>query len=797
MYLKRFILKKKDMRSETLVIVVVCLFLVVFPSRCYSYLFKDEARGTHLSILGLGMVRLNYSFIEGDILGFEESDDGFREGVDTQEFLSLTAQGIVFRNYALEGNARYSEDDDPDWNFRVKLARDESYLIFGDQPNIFETPYFTRYASPFRGLTLHLERDEKVGLTTVGAVTKGTSEKQELVPDGTSGPYFLDAIPVVPGSEIVTLEVRNRNDEQQVLELDKQERNVDYTIDYDNGEINFTEPVERETFRGDPVVIVVRYRTESESSSFQTAILGARVAVSPASWGSGGATYISEFNRDPLSDGFESRQEIYGIDTTVKLGEAVRLNTEYALSQTHADAEDAQDLPQAMRARLDVKLGANLEFFGEFERAERDFLTFANPYIDPNEQELQMVGRYFYRDNQLLELGYSFWQDNITEGSENPSTLTHRPYIAWEAYLRDNLRIFSRYEYLKTTDDQTPDETDKQTHVFLVGGMQEFLTVPLVKKMALRAEYQRSDFDDYTDEEADTITHQAAVRLSSELAREVQARLEQRERLIHEKALGENTERQDISEVSLSLNRWQRWSADTKYQYKATHDLLLDKRASAAHIIILSADYKPLEVLTSSAKLEFRDETFFYPTDEAAEDDWELVADEDERASRTFNAEARLVYTPIEDLTARLRYEYQQTEDTGATSARTLEDTTEFRVNYAFDRRRSRLTAALKVERDLLESPPTPETETRTTTYLFSGARQMTDRWDVLAQYKRETVELNDDNFREDFLGEIGYKAGRFLKIVGGYQHARFQDKEDSTNDYTANLLYVKIIGKL
>ncbi len=147
-------------------------------------------------------MRLNYAWVDGNGAFYEDSDDGFREGFDHREFLSLTASGILFYNYTLDGEVHYNQDDDPDWNFFAKLARDESYLIFGDQPDIFEEPYFTRYTLPFRGLTLHIEGDP-AGVMAFGAITRGTVSKEEITPDGTSGPYRLAKIPVVPGSEIV------------------------------------------------------------------------------------------------------------------------------------------------------------------------------------------------------------------------------------------------------------------------------------------------------------------------------------------------------------------------------------------------------------------------------------------------------------------------------------------------------------------------------------------------------------------------------------------------------------------
>jgi hypothetical protein len=127
----------------------------------------------------------------------------------------------------------------------------------------------------------------------------------------------------------------------------------------------------------------------------------------------------------------------------------------------------------------------------------------------------------------------------------------------------------------------------------LFGGIQEFATVPVLKKVNLRGEYQFNDFEDKTDQEADTLTHLLGLRAATEPAREIIVYAEQRERLIHDKDLKENTERQDISELGLELNRWQRFSAQSKYQYRAVHDLLRDEQESERHTVILGPNTNP------------------------------------------------------------------------------------------------------------------------------------------------------------------------------------------------------------
>ena len=766
------------------IVLVVCS--LVFSSASHAYLLKDEGSGSSVSIFGMGMVRLNYAWLDGNEELFAADKEGFLEGVDTREFLSLTVNGVVLRDYSLEGEVHYDPVDISDWDFYARLSRDNHYLLLGDQANIFSEQYFTRYSQPFRGLTLHAE-GERFGVTTFGAVTRGETEREELTPDGTSGAYDFSNIPVVPESDIVFLEVRNQYDLTEVLETIPQERNVDYTIDYDTGEITFANPMNAETFRGDAVVIVVIYKGLSESSAFRTALIGSRGVVRPVKWLSIGVTHVAEFDRDPgLSEGFDARQEVYGIDSALTLGESWKLSTEYAFSRQHADETAPDDVPQAFRAELRGAVGEQFELQAKYHRTERDFLTFANPGLDPNEQELEMAGVYAYRLNHSLKIGYSFLQDNQPNDAADATTTTHRPYLEWSAHVRDHTELFSKYEYIRATDDQTPKTTDKQTHTWLAGGVQEFLTVPVLSKLTLRGEYQFSDFEDDTNQEPDTLTHQLGLRAASEPVSKILAYVEQRERLVFDKDIEDYTTRQDISEAGVELKRWERFSGASKYQYRVIHDLLQERKTSERHVLTLSSDYQIFTPLNGAGKFELRDETFF-----AAD------PDDSRSATRTLNAEGRLTYTPKKDLTARLRYAYEQTRAEADVATTTAEDEAEFRLNYAFDARKTRLTGVVKIERDLTEAPPTPETKTRTITYIAGATREFFDSWDLLVQYKHKQTELTAETESDEFLGEVGYKFGRFLKLTAGYQHSRFADSLESANNYTANSVYFKLIGKL
>ncbi|MGK7390431.1 MAG: hypothetical protein ACNS60_08770 [Candidatus Cyclobacteriaceae bacterium M2_1C_046] len=141
--------------------------------------------------------------------------------------------------YLPEGNSQYLRDYD---HVSVKLYNDKFSLEAGDQQWVNDS-YYGRYARNVEGarLQLHRETEKGISVTTIGgASARGKFSRQQLdVQDGVTGPYRIprpaasSLVVILPGTEKVFL------DGKQLLRgLDN-----DYIIDYNQGEITFTNEV--------------------------------------------------------------------------------------------------------------------------------------------------------------------------------------------------------------------------------------------------------------------------------------------------------------------------------------------------------------------------------------------------------------------------------------------------------------------------------------------------------------------------------------------------------------------------
>jgi hypothetical protein len=159
-------------------------------------------------------------------------------------------------------------------------------------------------------------------------------QRDILVPDGTSGYYFLSRRLLLPGSEVVFLEWEELNRPGTVIEAQRLYRGTDYQIDYDRGTLLFNDPIFRTEVDdlGQVLVsrIVANYQYESQAGNnnlfagrFQYNL--GRV-LNQDSWV--GATYLTE-NQD------DRNYQLYGADTQIVLGDRGQLLAEFAHSQNN------------------------------------------------------------------------------------------------------------------------------------------------------------------------------------------------------------------------------------------------------------------------------------------------------------------------------------------------------------------------------------------------------------------------------------------------------------------------------
>ena len=143
----------------------------------------------------------------------------------------------------------------------VKLERPQFYALFGDYETGLSNTQLTRYNRAFNGVKAEF-RNENVSATAFAADTPFRHRREEIQGNGLSGPYALAIRDILPNSERVVIEVRDRLRSEKIIESQSLDRHIDYDIDYVAGTLRFRKPILSRTSQLDPQFIIVDYEVD-------------------------------------------------------------------------------------------------------------------------------------------------------------------------------------------------------------------------------------------------------------------------------------------------------------------------------------------------------------------------------------------------------------------------------------------------------------------------------------------------------------------------------------------------------
>jgi hypothetical protein len=161
-------------------------------------------------------------------------------------------------------------------------------------------------------------------------------QRDVIPPDGTSGFYFLSRRILLPGSEVVSVELEELNRPGTVLARTQLNRGNDYEIDYDRGTLLFNQPLLRTDVDkfGQVLVrrIVVSYQYENQdnSSNLFAGRLRYHLNRTPNQESWFGASYL--YQNQGVRD-----FELYGADALISLSPTTNIVAEYAHSRNNSD----------------------------------------------------------------------------------------------------------------------------------------------------------------------------------------------------------------------------------------------------------------------------------------------------------------------------------------------------------------------------------------------------------------------------------------------------------------------------
>jgi uncharacterized repeat protein (TIGR01451 family) len=310
------------------------------------------------TIVGLAEGTLGYNKLQGKVEDLGESD-GKRL---TDGRLALYAKGRVRGKWLMtlaydsdkkEDETRFGGIIDPDAYYTVyadrserrydaasvrklylKLERPQFYALFGDFETGIDEPELARYVRAFNGVKAEY-RSDRVSATAFAADSPNRHRHDEIQGNGLSGPYALGARNILPNSERVSIEVRDRLRSDRIVDRRLLSRHVDYDIDYAVGTLRFREPILSRSSGLDPQFIVADYEVDGVAS--RTVNAGGR-----ASWRSRdrkiqvAATAVSDSNG-------EARTSLAGADVRYRPNLSTEIRAEIAVSDNEPKSGSATE----------------------------------------------------------------------------------------------------------------------------------------------------------------------------------------------------------------------------------------------------------------------------------------------------------------------------------------------------------------------------------------------------------------------------------------------------------------------
>lgn len=288
----------------------------------------------------------------------------------------------------------------------LRIEKDAFYALFGDYNTGMIDTTLSRYSRSLTGFKTEYH-DSRYDVNAFAADSSQAFQRTELRGDGTSGIYKLGVTHILPGSDKLRLEVRDRIKPDVILKVQQLTAYADYNLDYNTGELFFKSPVMSQDENFNPIFIVAEYETDSQGKSQLNA--GGRAAV--------------KFMDGKAVVGVSTVREgsgvyggnLQGVDAQYKLNTADTLHAEVA----HSDSTSQVNGQQAGSAQLLEWKRENNTLKGRVYYTEQD-AGFGLGQQSPSVGGLRTYGaqgryqitRYWFTIVDLFE------QDNISTGAK-------------------------------------------------------------------------------------------------------------------------------------------------------------------------------------------------------------------------------------------------------------------------------------------------------------------------------------------------------------------------------------------
>lgn len=330
----------------------------------------------------------------------------------------------------------------------ARLDHKRSYAMFGDFETEMNAPLMG-YNRKLTGVKLHLENSDGDTITVTGA-RPDTAFARDVFPAGSLGILRLSNAEILPGSEIVVLEVRDRRNPEVIISRETLARSVDYNLDPITGEMFFMRYISAFDYLLNLSQIVVTYehRATGMNSTVYTArarknfkSIGLKLGVSAA------------LQTQPGQGNFF----LGGVDAEKKLPAGGMLQLAWATSQgeivgggNYFSSNQSSHDGSAYQLTLTQPLPFRSAILrGRYLQASAGFF---NPYggsITPGSRRAEVNLELKPLANSTLRLGYTDERNETVNVDNSRTTIS----AAWDQLVHERIRLHFGFDHRSFSDD--------------------------------------------------------------------------------------------------------------------------------------------------------------------------------------------------------------------------------------------------------------------------------------------------------------------------------------------------------
>ncbi|WP_088310907.1 DUF11 domain-containing protein [Novosphingobium sp. B 225] len=326
----------------------------------------------------------------------------------------------------------------------VRVESSIFYALYGDFDTGFDQTQLARYQRTATGFKGELNTGG-FHAQAFAAKIAASHRRDEIQGGGISGPYRLSSRAIVPNSEQVSIEVRDRFRSEVLVDRRSLTRFIDYDIDLLSGTITFKEPVLSRDVDLNPQFIVVDYEID-ETARGGAINAGLRADYTTAN---GKLRLGASAITDTGSGGADAtRTNLGAVDLRAKLGENTEVRAELGMSFSKGEQAKAW-LIEAERhdGKLDLLAyarSADKDYgVGQLSGAERGrrkygvdaryqlsepvSLTASTWYedslTDTSHRFATQVGALYRTPKTDARLGVAMMRDHLADGTDANSTV--------------------------------------------------------------------------------------------------------------------------------------------------------------------------------------------------------------------------------------------------------------------------------------------------------------------------------------------------------------------------------------